>query len=271
MNFTDPSGKIPEWIKSLNSAIAYEQAVLNYYKLEPSRKPLTGETVKGSPGCLWGPVPYKAPGYLEGLGFAFLPRRYGQEIVYDFATMERHAFSFKGSGGSDSLNIGLNFTLYAGIVNGFTSERQEENPQAGIIKEYEGRFDYYSGGPSTEAWPYAPGGLGAGIIYFHSPDNLRTGYSWFVGGGVSGVDIIPYAEGDIASVNYQPIGSTPKSYAEAGKLVNLAALATDILTGNQSPWMGTEALLSPAVGFASRYIASHMAITYGRIYNEMRE
>jgi RHS repeat-associated protein len=255
INLTDPSGRIPDHCKALNSAVAYEHCVLDYYNLEAAEKPLAGAGVTGSPGCFRGPIAYKAQGYFEGFGGFGIHLRTGVEIVYDFATMERRGFWY-GYGDSEQhilqndrgINdsfIGFGLSEYAGLILGFRSDRN--------ILQYQGPSFYGAPGVSTEGI----GGVGEGFIVSTSPDFSLTSVSWYVGASLS-ADPIPVFDWDMGYLYYVP-GYHHRSYVDevSGK-VNLPSLINDISSGNSSPWP----LSIPIHGDSTRFLGVEKAISY---------
>src|SRR5215208_4952377 len=125
VNYTVPSG---HWIHPecqwMPAKGLYEYCILQKYKLEPISIFEMGKTVRGQPGCYSGPTEDRAPGYLEGqeehcLGLLpFVGITSGSEVVYDFATMQRSGFSFRGTIVSDGI-VGVGASLYVGKILGF--------------------------------------------------------------------------------------------------------------------------------------------------------
>lgn len=144
MNLTDPSGEFPNYCRRFNTKEAYANCVKSYYNLTPTNNGGTWDLsgVTKLDGCLWGgPIPYKADGYIEG-GSAFAAVGIlGEEIVYDFATMERQRFTYKGGGvGIENSLLALGAIKYYQIAHNFRSNSPDG------IKEYQGlSMSYYLG------------------------------------------------------------------------------------------------------------------------------
>jgi RHS repeat-associated protein len=144
VNLTDPSGNFPPiWCQSMPNKAMYERCVDNWYGIEPISYFTMGENVKGEKGCYKGPIEYRAPGYLEGVGLWALIHRGGYERVYDFARMEATNFNYYGSGGNDAIDLGIGGMFYIGKVTGFRSDIVLE-------KSYRGLSSSYTLGPSID-------------------------------------------------------------------------------------------------------------------------
>ncbi len=95
VNAVDPSGHFPEYCQHMPTGKLYETCVLKSYGLlSPINYSDLGASIEGSPGCYKGEIKYRTLGYLEGFGTNWFLGRSGEEIVYDFATMERMEFTY---------------------------------------------------------------------------------------------------------------------------------------------------------------------------------
>jgi RHS repeat-associated protein len=244
VNLTDPTGLTPDFpthCRTVLSKAAYEQCVRSYFKLDP-----IGEAapclVKGNPGCYYGPIPYRAPGYVEGFsatGTVVLGPTWGKEVVYDFATMERQVFEYFGIAVNDS--IGLGGQNYVGVIAGFRSWRN-------ITKDYQGSFNLVSGGIGLDIPGTDLGIASTGVAYFEgSPDTTVYGGAWYYAAGPSkgaGLDLVPFIDVGISATYYTGIGDSHEYFTEhraypgdQRKSVNGVEILSDIDSGEGSPWV----------------------------------
>ena len=221
VNYTDPSGHYVDLCQMMPTKGLYEACVLARYQLEPINLFALGATVKGQQGCYTGPSAYRAPGFLEGADFYYggWPMGLnGQEVVYDFATMERSNFSYFG-GQIGSFVTFIGGSAYLGNVSGFPSNNA-------LQQAYSGIFVTFSGGASTEK------AIGAGASVFFSPgDPALNGRTFYVGLGL-GVNWV--VDLSAAVTNYSP-DSPVTLYAHDGS-VDRGKLVNDILRGAGSPF-----------------------------------
>jgi hypothetical protein len=132
VNLVDPLGETPfraEYCKTAFLPSEYANCVRHEYGLKAFdffsfETADVGFPFLGSSGCWYGPVPYRAKGYLEGTsvavvaGVGFIS---GNEIVYDFATMEQQKFKYVGAMGQDA--GGVTVSQYVGVISGFKTQR----------------------------------------------------------------------------------------------------------------------------------------------------
>ena len=267
VNLTDPTGMFPEWCKSMGTRLQYEDCVRRVYNLRapkdysvmPPNPEKNGPY--GSSGCWSGPVAYKAPGYLEGYskGWIFgIGVSDGEELVYDFATMEKEKFSYKTV--SLALEAGVSTMAYHGLVFGF-------NNVDGIEKGYRGAFAFGSVGASTDIIPSPY--FGTGVNGFKSTSGEVWGISQYysVGFGYNGLSTL--LGGFPLSLsggwgNSTPAWSKPKSYVKFGG-VNKWELIGDIALDPDSPVWAGAFLPSALVKYDGFLLADH----YSWIYNEI--
>ncbi|NIR25766.1 MAG: hypothetical protein GWN77_02110 [Gammaproteobacteria bacterium] len=245
VNLIDPTGQVPafpEHCRQRQSKEDYAWCVLGYYNLKYTAEPPEGygfthfivnvDDVEGTPGCWQGPVPYLAGGYAEGMSWGSGPDRFGEEVTYDWATMERQLYEYSGTGFSVDSVTGVviaNASTYASAIGGFRSNKSIED-------EYSGEVVYFTNGASIGPIP-PPFNLsiGTGVVYFASPDFKIVGASWYVG-GAAGVDIIPVLDFEGGRVNYKR-KDDPYPYVAKQKRskVKVSELVYDILHGVDSP------------------------------------
>jgi len=259
INWVDPTGRFPFWCKSMNARLGYENCVRSFYNLSAPRlyPVMPPERQEGSPGCWSGPVAYKAPGYLEGysktavFGIGYSK---GEELVYDFGTMEKGRFSYETV--SLAIEAGLSAMVYHGLVFGF-------NNVDSIKDKYKGTFKFGSIGAST---PYI--NVGTGVNYFRSIDGI-------------GGELWGFSQYYSVGISYPPIPldltvglglSTPlwsKSYLKFGG-VNKWELMRDIDIGPDSPVWGGFFLPSALMKGHGIVLAYHFSWIYNEIHLESR-
>ncbi|MCP4413532.1 MAG: hypothetical protein GY808_13320, partial [Gammaproteobacteria bacterium] len=216
------------------------------------------DTIGGTPYCYWGIVPYRGPGYLEGESRVTLLDWEGEEVVYDFPSLERASFQFIGVGVTDSL-AGLNRSWYYGSVKGFRSWNKSYSTyvrQFALDADYTGDF---SGGGIGLGFELIVGPT-SGASYFTSPDDPTISTStFFVGVGVS-LDPMPAIEISGAWLTYYPLAGTYEDYVTLSTdKVKTGKLIWDILIGVSSP--------SPS---GARIVAAAVATKYAGVYEAMR-
>jgi hypothetical protein len=180
INLTDPSGRTPFRAQHCIEAgffypDDYARCVRQVYGLSTGflQNPDYGYPFRGGPWCWYGPVPYRANGYIEGLGASaavLVGATAGIEVVYDFATMQRQNFVYYGtivqlsSGGG--MGGGVSASEYIGEVRGLrTSYFGQGSSNINIKEDYSGYFLFGNAGISL-GWPLS---LGAGAMGFMSP------------------------------------------------------------------------------------------------------
>ena len=252
VNYSDPSGRFPEFCKSMPTKAAYAKCVLQWYDLEPYDPDNLDFSIEGSEGCYIGPDVYRAPGYIEGLGvlgqsiFAG-----GVELVYDFATLQKSDFKYFGGGFHDT-SVGFSISLYVGLVKGFKSYPYD------IFGDYGGESGSFTLGLS--GGPFSTGG-GGGIFTSHTDPLIRGGIL-YAGEGLT-KEILPIVDFSSLVTTYTKHSNYIESYGDpALGLVNLGELLIDIQTGEGSPW------LFVPVPFA-RGFAQSMAIKYAVAYQDL--
>lgn len=259
INLTDSSGLFPSHCKKLGSGstkMDYVKCVIKEYSPDIKRglvqsfwyehqhedlnadfKNAMDEIVDYGGGCYAGPVPYRAKGYAEGIsgaGGVFASVTGGEEIVYDFAYMERQGFKYAGAGIMDT--AGVAGTQYASLILGFRSWQ-------GLSSDYSGFFGALQVGPSIGA--IIPGSVGTSIAGFAGiPDDSIHGFAWSLGLGI-GVDPIGNPIGDGIDASFAMVWYSVNSAAipyyeemtnEVQRSVNGTNLLSDIALGVDSPW-----------------------------------
>ncbi len=197
----------------------------------------------GGSGCWYGPVPYRAPGYVEGLSTvagAAIHGTSGSEVVYDFATMQRQSFTYRGGVLQD--NGGVIASEYIGEVYGFRTSRFGWNSYT-ITDDYSEWFVFLSLGAGAgvvlglELGP----SIGAGVIFFASPTSPSIrGYAFYGSGGLS-LDPVPILDVSAGVTFYKSPSNIITDYRQQGPFggrtyVIESQLRNDILRGVDSPW-----------------------------------
>jgi RHS repeat-associated protein len=226
--------------------------------LGSSYEPISGSLGSSSQSSL---IP---DGYLEGAGGMFggaamVLGIFGREVVYDFQTMERGVFTYRGhanwlgSGfgttGLCTTLAGASFSPYAGLVWGFT--HQED----GLRKEYSGPFWVAQGGidaPFMQPFVNAGGGVAAFSSVIEGtalPDAKIRGVNGYadVSWGFGIQDIALFAGGVYLS-DYEMIEK--KSYE------NISQMVQDIRTGSNSLPLSS----IDATGVSSAILSLRLAI-----------
>lgn len=265
VNLVDPSGRFPEWCKSMGGRLLYENCVRDYYNLSAPKEysvmpqPQPDDIDEyGTPNCWRGPVAYNAPGYLEGFSFGggvLINIFYANEVVYDFGTMEKQRFEIGIVGATTQL--GVSFSEYHGIVFNLNN--------IDLLKDaYKGSFWYASAGAGT-AVP-AIFSLNTGVTFFHALKGDVWGVSQFYSFGV-GHELISFPGGNVAfegGFGYGAAGERIDTYIDqsTGK-VKIAQLVSDITTGKDSP------AIVPVPSVLVRGLGIELAYLYGWIYDEI--
>lgn len=246
INWTDPTGRTPFRAQHCIEAgffypDDYANCVRRVYGLGAGfgQNPDYGYPFLGGPWCWYGPVPYRASGYVEGYSVTETATggiTYGEEIVYDFATMQRQKYKYDGVIFQNY--IGVTRSEYIGEVGGLRTFRfGQDYSYKQIEQDYSGTFALLSLGVSGGI-PIGPQ-IGGGIVFFVSPTTPDiNGYAFYaagsIGAGMGG-------SGSIGLTDYSAIIGTRKDYAlevlngNQGS-VNKSILRADILNGIQSPW-----------------------------------
>jgi RHS repeat-associated protein len=228
INLTDPLGRFPEWCRSRLTKWGYADCVLDYYGLEPAGWIFTAaEDVTGSAGCWRGRVHYRGGGYLEGIGKFNSVVWSGEEIVYDFATMERMKFDFSGLGFGDSF-IGAGSYIYSASVSGLRSNRAINDAYRGLT--HVGSL----GGSASVVTEYLSAGIGVTYSKSVLDPSLQTGGPYI--GLSASLDIIPIVEVGEGYVWYREKGKL-KSYIKNDGSVDYGEMAVDLAKGEETPWL----------------------------------
>lgn len=260
VNLTDPTGMFPDYCRGFQLRLDYENCVRKFYNLSAPRyhSIIPFEQQIGRPGCWSGPVAYTAPGYVEGNSTAvllgavvtFTP---AQEIVYDFARMERQRFVAMAFGSASAAGIGITGIQYHGTIFKF------ENVTS-ITESYKGPFAYGSIAVGSTF------NVSVGVQGFKSLSNDVWGLSEFFGYTLGhtesafGVFTLEVGMG-VAS----PAGPILDNYASNGTKVNVSKLIADILKGSASPSVIPDPFVYGMRGIGS-VIAHHYAWVHDEIY-----
>ncbi|HUI87281.1 MAG TPA: RHS repeat-associated core domain-containing protein [Anaerolineales bacterium] len=257
VNLTDPSGKFPDWCQSMADKASYERCVDLYYKILPISLFNFGDQVQGSQGCYIGPLNYRAPGYLEGVGFWALIHRFGWETVYDFASMERANFTYHGGGVNTSLDLGAGAQVYVGGVLGFRTDRP-------LIDAYRGVSS------SIQAGIGAVGISGGGIGFISWSDPMVSGADVYIGGSLEAA----ISDGDLVSGDVLPttfyFGNNSRSYKRSDGSIDIGGLMSDIWQGRDTPILGTD-VYSPYQLQTVRAFGAMMGLYYAEVYTEIND
>lgn len=195
-------------------------------------------------------------GYLEGvsatrsgLGNATI---FGEEIVYDYATMTRARFKYEGDIGGIYASF-FDATIYLGGITGFKYEERDNFLSGGsdlssnsaypelprsqkIIEDYGGSTDgWYIGG--------SPIPVSAGVGYFHSSNGYIKGVFDYVSVGVSPIKfeaVTFHTWYDVDSGALPGYNGSGIEYYYDVKTGNVdeGRLISDILSGDHSPIRG---------------------------------
>ena len=253
-NLIDPTGQTAfraaycsGWYSSTNYAIC----VRNEYGLEPIGPEDIDFTFNflGEPRCWHGPVPYRGKGYLEGSSstYALLGGTIrGEEVVYNFATMQRQNFEYTGIVGQDS--IAASASQYFGVIGVGVGKSGSFRSWGNITDEYQGPFVSGSLGVGVgfalgaEIGP----GIGIGATGFISPiDPSIYGEAIYLTGGLA-VDPVPGVDfgGTVTNYtavggvnNYKMFGPFMPPHGPGATYVEYAQIQKDITLGVFSPWI----------------------------------
>ena len=262
INYADPSGNSPiNRCQGMSTKVAYELCIDNLYGIEPISWLKLGENVGGERGCYTGPKLYRAPGYLEGIGFWVTSWRFGGEVVYDFARMEKGNFGYFGAGGNDALDLGGGIQFYYGTVMGLPTD-------VDVISAYRGNDGSVSiSGAAQAGLSVDLGvGVGAGVGGFISYNDPMVRGTYVYDGISLSADFLEVADIDIAtSLFYYGRRKTLKSYIKGDGSVDRSSLSLDILTGIYSP----TPLLNPFVAMRAYGLA--MMYKYANVYEELQK
>ncbi|MCP4414072.1 MAG: hypothetical protein GY808_16045 [Gammaproteobacteria bacterium] len=236
--------------------------------------------IQGVPGCYWGPVPYRGPGYSEGGAVSintFLPdpvlffAEAGSEIVYDFAKLKRARFRYTGNYISDSL-WGFSLANYVSEIEGLRSWEDT------IYADYGG--DAYAFSIGIGANIGIDFGVSAGYTGFSSlPDITVGGKGFYLGIGGFSVDGGPSGEVSLSYVEYvqDPQNSAQYNYFKNNE-ASVGLLVNHIMQGNNSPWndYGGSSLFNLAWPIAKQFSpidrerAVQMAVKYAFVKESMQ-
>ncbi len=255
INWTDPSGRTPFRAQHcIDSAFFYPDDYANcvrqVYGLNTGwlENADHGYPFLGGPWCWYGPVPYRAPGYIEGAsgsGAIFAGETYGREVVYDFATMQRERFEYNGVIFQNG--VGTTISAYIGEVRGLrTSQFGHGYSDKQFEEDYGGLFAVLAAGIGLSP-DFALGpSISGGISFFASPTAPSVnGYAYYAAAGLSlNPDPFPFLklEGVVALTTYYPIRESVVGYASDGEVKGFRVWA-DILNGTDSPWLSLPGML----------------------------
>lgn len=294
-NLTDLTGMYPDYCREKWDKVAYVRCVARDYDIDTDQIKLERYRWSGGKsgdvefdlvmdgikddgtGCFVGDIPYRGPGYLEGLwanefihiggplnDYDTYFKAFGREIVYDFATFESREFIFDGHSITDSLSWSYGESV--GLIRGFKS-------WGNITNDYEGESHVWSLGMGVNYVLQISASIGLSKFYSMS-DRAIHGHSLDVGYLGAGLDpLIPVAEPSYSWVDYVPHGST-QSYVNANGTVNVNLLWNEhIVKGHRSPWIDNlPAYVMKAFPDMEEDIwgQTNDAINkYSKVYNEM--
>jgi RHS repeat-associated protein len=256
INVTDPTGKFPDWCRSGHTPWHFVYCVLSYYGLDsidnaPGTPPSPDDYVQGAPGCWIGPVHYRGKGYVEGYqlgGSAFIGGSRGQDLVYDFATMERHLFNVTSGFLTDPISVFA--VAYAGEAEGFRTDTN-------VAADYGGWSFYGQLGLAGEL-PIG-GGIAIGVASWESfSDPAIEGLNEYVSLSI-GADPIIIADIAVGVVLAESSGPFIESYVQADGKVDRGRLHRDITEGRYPNWF------VPVQGDL-RMAAANLALHYADIF-----
>jgi len=98
VNYTDPTGRFPEFCQAMSTKALYEGCVPAFYNLEPISYFSLGSNITGQQGCYQGKIDYRGPGYLEGVGGyegVIGQVAGGVETVYDLPHLRDNRFGMQ--------------------------------------------------------------------------------------------------------------------------------------------------------------------------------
>jgi hypothetical protein len=182
-------------------------------------------------------------GYIEGRSVSFsavfvVVTLSGDEMVYDFETMQRGQFHYTvhagwiGTGLCTTL-VGNSISPYVGAVWGFNPPDRNTNAPAAIKRDYSGPFAMGQIGLET---PSVPVNAGGGIVGFSSVYPGTTMPNWDVYGANAyldvnaglGLETLTSVEGAVLVADYTLLDWKDYNW-------NLDAMIQDIRSGNGSP------------------------------------
>ena len=245
VNLTDPTGMFPDYCTMYPNRMLYEDCVRDHYNVKRPwnyGKYLVGRMQPS--GCGYpGAIPYSTVGYIEGRSVLALTHSFGEELVFDFATMQSATFRYEGIGISASIGVGVN--LYAGVVGlGFPGFNSNGNPDYNVngIDEYSGGFVSVNVGISVNPFPGAS--IGGGVMAFvGTATPIVGGVAVYVGGSVGlGIDFGPIGPdigiGVVDYVMTSGPGDIRYKYVDSSgfRRINTSNLIGDISSGAGSPW-----------------------------------
>ncbi len=274
INLTDPSGKFPDWCRSMQERQQYEDCVREFYGLSA---PLQYNIMPGSddwgnasadygsPGCWKGPVAYTAPGILTGWSVtvsAYGSAGYGREDVYDFGTMERRIFHIYTFGLSDG--GGASAMIYMGVVMGL-------NNVDDLVALYGGDSYYLSGGMAASSLvPLAPSPeIGIGVMGSQSAKNpeIRTRSLYFAG-NLSIGDVLPLVDFS-GGTAYAIPANRLKTYVSNSR-VDTTSLTNDLQTLTTLPSdLSIYVSIANKMGLPMQNAITWQALKYANIHDEI--
>ena len=180
-------------------------------------------------------------------------------MVYDFATMERSAFSYFGGGINDSV-LGGGYAIYVGLANGLRSDKsiQEHYKGESGVFTFGGDLSLMDIGVPLEGISTGLGVIGSTSL---SDTKLKT-LSLYMGVGASAISL-PYIDVGFGTVTYTPSGK----YRKYGTN-NLPTMVIDMINGNNTIY--PEGVQNISTLHAMRVYAMYeLAPYYMYIYEEM--
>jgi RHS repeat-associated protein len=227
-----------------------------------------------SEGCHYGAIPYRAPGYIEGIsvaGSVIFGGIGGIEVVFDYATMERQMFNYAGISFQDT--IGDAYSQYWGRAYGF---RNWQN----ITDDYKGLFSVGTLGIGFGIPLVAETGPGVSVGRTTFKGGGIKGHTWYLAGSIS-VDPVPILDVGRSFIWYwgrDDAWAYIEQYEDGKKLAQWSIIDT-IWKGNFSPWLlfrgynGETELLEPGNTPAQIFIryakARPEAERYYYIFNQI--
>ena len=216
----------------------------------------------------FGEVPFLG-GYLEGLstsaGAYVASGVGGTEMVYNFQTFQRLAFTYTGGGPAVILGGSVSGSMYVGHVEGFKVNPVGSYGFDQFISDYSGPFDFSQGGLGPSL-PFKIVSATGGFVHFHSPLGQGNiyGNSVYLALG-AGATVNPFPVNIDASggrTYYTPHLNNSQSYVKKCQ-VDVEKFTSDIQMGTGSPLIqGTPPLL-----YQIRQLASNAARRAANQYN----
>ncbi len=258
VNLIDPSGKFPIECQSMPTKEEYASCVLSYYDLEPYDEHNLSLSVEGGQGCYSGPEKYRAPGYIEGVGWQVGPYFGNGEFVYDFATMQGADFYGLGGGMSATYPFFAD-SVYIGNIMGL---KHSDEDAIDIFDNYEGPVGFFAVGIND----MLPVAINAGVVEFTSTQDPKIrGVDYYFGASV-GIPIYESLPIDITFggvINTKRLSGVITNYIMTDGRVNAGQLYNDIQSGTNSPLMGLAKysyLRQMAVLTAMKYVLAYESL-----------